>query len=93
MVLRIPHCQVRKSQNYLMDIITRQCSYCSSQEGVERPIGNYKVELKKLEDQGKTMLACQTCYINRKTELKKAYEMDSDMKEKLIDRLKNIFSH
>jgi len=51
------------------------------------------VELKKLEDQGKTMLACQTCYINRKTELKKAYEMDSDMKEKLIDRLKNIFSH
>jgi hypothetical protein len=74
-----------------MKVITRYCSYCSSEEGLERPIGNYKVELRKLEDQGKTMLACQTCYINKKTELQKAYEMDSVMKQKLIDRLKNAF--
>lgn len=74
-----------------MKVITRYCSYCSSEEGLERPIGKYKVVLRKLEDQGKTMLACQSCYINRKTELQKAYKMDSVMKQKLIDRLKNIF--
>ena len=50
------------------------------------------VVLRNLEDQGKTMLACQGCYINRKTELQKAQEMDSNMKQKLIDRLKNSFS-
>lgn len=74
-----------------MKVITRYCSYCSSEEGLERPIGSYKVVLRKLEDQGKTMLACQGCYINRKTELQKAQEMDSNMKQKLIDRLKNSF--
>jgi len=74
-----------------MKVITRYCSYCSSEEGLERPIGNYKVVLRNLEDQSKTMLACQTCYINRKTELQKTQKMDSGMKQKLIDRLKNAF--
>lgn len=74
-----------------MKVVTRYCSYCSSEEGLERPIGNYKVVLRKLEDQGKTMLACQSCYINRKTELLKEHEIDSVMKQKLINRLKNAF--
>lgn len=75
-----------------MEKIIRLCSYCRSIEGSERPVGNYIVELKRLEDQGKTMLACQSCYINRKTELQKINETESIMKKKLIDRLKNIFS-
>lgn len=74
-----------------MKVVTRYCSYCSSEEGLERPIGNYKVVLRKLEDQGKTMLACQSCYINRKTELLKEHEINSVMKQKLINRLKNAF--
>ncbi len=74
-----------------MEKIIRLCSYCRSIEGSERPVGNYIVKLKRLEDQGNTMLACQSCYINRKTELQKTNETESIMKKKLIDRLKNIF--
>ena len=74
-----------------MEKVIGICSYCRSIEETERPIGNYVVELKTLEDQGNTMLACQSCYINRKTELQKTNESESIMKKKLIDRLKNIF--
>ena len=74
-----------------MEKVIRICSYCRSIEGTERPIGNYVVELKTLEDQGNTMLACQSCYINRKSELQKTNDSESIMKKKLIDRLKNIF--
>lgn len=75
----------------MMQRVIRVCSYCSTEEGSKRPIGNYVVQLKKLEDQGSTTLACQSCYINRKSELQKINELDTIMKKKLVDRLKNIF--
>ncbi|XWN37703.1 MAG: hypothetical protein ROO71_02020 [Balneola sp.] len=74
-----------------MEILVRHCSYCGSVEGTKRPIGNYIVKLRKLDDLDQEKLACQSCYINRKRELQKQSESDSVLKRKLIDRLKNIF--
>ncbi len=74
-----------------MEVITRKCSYCGSVEGKIRPIGNYVVKLKALHMDGKSYLACQSCYLNKKTEMNKTNEKDIALKKKLIERLKNIF--
>jgi len=75
----------------MMKIVLRNCSYCGSKEGWERPIGKYVVELKELDDNGSVKLACQSCYLNRTQKLKHKNDKNDDWKEKLVKRLKNVF--
>ena len=44
---------------------TKCCSFCKSEEGKPRPVGNYIVELKVISVMGSEKYACQSCY--RKT--------------------------
>ena len=69
---------------------SRQCSFCKSEEGKLRPIGNYLVELKKIETSDKTELACQSCYLTQRKILEKENSNKSRMKMKLISKLKKI---
>ena len=68
----------------------RQCSFCKSEEGKLRPIGNYVVELKEIETSDKTELVCQTCFLNYRKNLEKENSNESNMKMKLINTLKKI---
>ena len=74
-----------------MKTVLRECSYCGSKEGRERPIGKYVVELKEFDDNGSAKLACQSCFLNRTQKLKHRNNQDDDWKEKLVKRLKNVF--
>ncbi|MEP1306557.1 MAG: hypothetical protein ABJK11_01305 [Balneola sp.] len=69
----------------------RECFFCKSIEDEPRPIGNYKVELKEIHFEDKKVLACQSCYLNKKRELNTINKKESIMKKSLIERLKNIF--
>lgn len=44
-----------------MNSKNRKCDFCHSTEGLPRPIGDFKVQLKTIEVFGVTKLACQTC--------------------------------
>ena len=53
----------------------RQCSYCNAKEHEIRPVGNFKVELIKVEVDGETKLVCQSCKIKVR-EVKRALSSD-----------------
>ena len=42
------------------------CSYCNSEEGKPRPIGNYEVVLRSAVVDGETKYACQSCMMTNK---------------------------
>ena len=71
-------------------ITSRKCSFCKSKEGKLRPIGNYIVELKELEIQNETKLACQSCYVSKNNNLDNKSIKEKTMKIRLINYLKKI---
>ncbi len=44
----------------------RTCSFCNSEEGKLRPVGQYIVKLSSASIGGRTHYACQTCRVTNK---------------------------
>ena len=56
------------------------CSFCKSEEGKPRPVGNYIVELKVISVMGSEKHACQSCY--RKT--KRLLELEQQKEQAIM---------
>lgn len=50
-----------------MSVDSKFCSYCNSEEGKPRPIGNYEVILRSAEVNGEVKYACQSCMMSNKS--------------------------
>lgn len=50
-----------------MSADNKYCSYCNSEEGKPRPIGNYEVVLRSAMVDGEVKYACQSCMMTNKS--------------------------
>lgn len=58
------------------------CDYCGSEDGANRPIGNYIVELKETTIDGETRLACQGCRVKyRVTKQQRSKKLEASISE------------
>ena len=74
-----------------IETITRKrCSFCSSEEGKLRPVGNYIVRLKEIVIQEEVKLACQGCYVHKKVSNRKEIHSEKTLRSKLVNYLNKI---
>ena len=71
-------------------ISKKRCSFCSSEEGKLRPVGNYMVKLKEIVIQEEVKLACQGCYVHKKVSNRKENHSNTTLRSKLISYLNKV---
>lgn len=75
---------------HLKIISKKRCSFCSSEEGKLRPVGNYVVKLKEIVIQEEVKLACQGCYVHNKVSDRKENHSETTLRSKLVSYLSKI---
>lgn len=73
--------------------VARTCSFCNSEEGKNRLVGNFIVELKEVVIQNERKLACQSCRVKCRDGIETRRQL---AKEKIkefgwLARISNLF--